>query len=130
MAPAGGRGRLGGTGWQPAAILGLAMVVSGAVWAPPAAAQASVQVSAQVISIEPMREGLAGVAGLVVEAGSSLWFGGARAETRLAVVTRSAPLNWWLPTRGWGWFPSAPLLTTGALLPPEPVTLTVAFLRN
>ena len=127
MAPAGGRGRLGGTGWQLAAILGLAMVVSGAVWAPPAAAQASVQVSAQVISVEPISQGLAGVADLVAEAGFTRWSRGARAETRLAVITRSALPNWRLPAARWSWVPQP---RTEGRLPPEPVTLTIAFLRN
>lgn len=130
MAPGGGRGRMGGLARQRAAVVGLALVVSGAAWAPPAAAQASVQVTAQVISVEPMSQGLAGVAGLVAEAGSTLWSGGARAETRLAVVTRSASLHWRLPARGRGWFGGAALLDRAAPLPPEPVTLTIAFLRN
>ena len=98
--------------------------------APPAAAQATLQVTAQVVSVEPISQGLAEAAGLVAEAGSTLWSGGARAETRLAVVTRSALPNWRLPARGRVWLDGAFLLDTGPLLPPEPVTLTIAFLRN
>jgi len=130
MAPAGGSGRLGGPERQKAAILGLALVVWGGVWSPPAAAQASVQVTAQVISVEPMSQGLAGVAGLVAETGPTLRSRGARAETRLAVVTRSASLPWRPPARGWGWFGRTALLDPEAPLPPEPVTFTIAFLRN
>ena len=130
MAPAGGSGRLGGPERQKAAILGLALVVWGGVWSPPAAAQASVQVTAQVISVEPMSQGLAGVAGLVAEAGPTLRSRGSRAETSLAVVTRSASLPWRPAARGRGWFGGRALLDPEALLPLEPVTFTIAFLRN
>ena len=130
MAPAGGRGRLGGPGWRKAAVLGLALGAFGAGLAPPAAAQATVQVTAQVVSVEPISQGLAEAAGLVAEAGAIPWSRGARAETRLAVVTRSASPNWRFPARGRVWLDGAFLLDTEALLPPEPVTLTIAFLRN
>lgn len=130
MAPTAGGERPGGPGWWKAAALGLVLGAFGTGWAPLAAAQAAIEVSAQVVSIEPIREGLAGVAGLVAETGFTPWSREARAETRLAVVTRAASAKWQLPTRGRVWFTDGFRPGLEALLPSESVTLTIAFLRN
>jgi hypothetical protein len=111
--------------------------------ASPALAQASIDVSARVISLEPITQGLAQASSLASIPASALgWIGPVRTETRLAVVTRQAAVRRSSPVRVRAFLVgfldpsirsmfqhqglSQPATTSTA----EPVAITIAFLRN